>query len=100
MKIGLKKKEEARKKRDYLFLNRMLNIVPRNQRMQKKLFQKTAYQPARLNVANKRDEKKIIFFFSFQNLQNGFECGLEPEKILGATDSVGELQYLMKWYVF
>ena len=63
MKIGLKKKEEARKKRNYLFLNRMLNIVPRNQRMQKKLFQKKAYQPARLNVANEWDEKKIIFFF-------------------------------------
>ena len=60
--------------------------------MQKKLFQKKAYQPARLKENN--------LFFSFQNLQNGFECGLDPEKILGATDSVGELQYLMKWYVF
>ena len=31
------------------------------------------------------------------NLTRGFDKGLAPEKILGATDSNGHLMYLMKW---
>ena len=45
---------------------------------------------------------KKYFTFEFQNEEEicrGFNRGLEPEQIFGATDSPGELYYLIKWLV-
>lgn len=42
-------------------------------------------------------KKKIIDLQEKDVQPRGFERGLVPEKILGATDSKGELMFLMKW---
>lgn len=47
------------------------------------------------DTTNKK--KKIVDLQEKDVQPRGFERGLIPEKILGATDSKGELMFLMKW---
>lgn len=45
------------------------------------------------------DRRCILPFDPQTEKLRGFARGLAPERIIGATDSTGELMFLMKWFV-
>merc|ERR1712212_791668 len=58
-----------------------------------------AFEVARKKEEEKKEEakKKAKKPVEEDNRPRGFDRGLDAEKIIGATDSSGELMFLMKW---
>lgn len=64
----------------------------------KKKEEKKRATGAKANGTAEEPKKKKVKSASEDDSQpRGFDRGLEPERIIGATDSSGELMFLIKW---
>lgn len=101
-----KRKEKEKEKKKEVEKKEKKRSLPTDDREKKSAEEKRPSKKKASEVSIFMTEFKLMFIriynsnsFSIQedNRPRGFERGLEPDKIIGATDSSGELMFLMKW---
>ncbi|XP_050407538.1 chromobox protein homolog 1 isoform X1 [Patella vulgata] len=75
------------------------DLIAEFENNRKKKEEKKRKQPNGVDDTSTKKKKKITEVKSSEddNKPRGFDRGLQPERIIGATDSSGELMFLMKW---